>query len=187
MFQVLPVVMSATVSLKRNWMTTSMYSEIQLLYWPTHLCVWTFPNDIWAHSGKCSFQQDTVWSKVMVVQVSIWTLSWQVSGGIDGLDALSWELALLHSEKQLCPWSAVEGTGIKGKEATLYYFPDIFQSTSHPPCAYHYVLCQKTCCAWWGKGEKPHCSVHIFYMSPTKVFLGFVFLVLNSPLKKASN
>lgn len=41
--------MSASVSLKINWMITSMYSEIRLLYWLTHLCVCTFPNDIGVH------------------------------------------------------------------------------------------------------------------------------------------
>lgn len=103
-----------------------------------------------------------------------------------GLDALSWELALLHSDSQLCSLGTLEGMGIMGKEA-LYFFPYIFWSTTHPPCAYHYVDCHKTCCAQWEEVEKPHCSVHILYISPSKVFLGFVLPILNSLLKKIKN
>lgn len=103
------------------------------------------------------------------------------------LGALSWELVLFHSERQLCPWSTVKGAGIKGKVATFYCFPDVFLSTSHPPCAHHSVECQKTCCAQWGEGEKP-CSkarVCILYISPQRVSLGFVLLVWNIPFLKS--
>lgn len=98
-----------------------------------------------------------------------------------GLAVLSWELVLFHSERQLCPWSTVEGTGIKGKVAVFDCFPDAFDSTSQPPCAHHYVECQKTCCAQWGEGENPSCSLCILYISPKRISLGFALLVLNIP------
>lgn len=139
------------------------------------------------HCRKCSFQQDTLWSKVMVVQVSIWTLSWLVSAGIDGLDALSWEMALLHSEKQVCPWSTVEGTGIKGRGYSLLlpWYISVNQSTS---------MCLPLCgsarrpAVPGEEREKSLIAVSIFFIShQLKFFLVLFFLVLNSPFKKASN
>lgn len=92
-----------------------------------------------------------------------------------GLGAFSWELVLFHSERQLCPWSTVEGTGVKGKVATFYCFPDVFHSTSHPPHVLTTLWSARKPAVPSEEREKSLVAVSLFCISHQKEFLLVLF------------
>lgn len=176
--------MSATVSLKINWITTSMYSEIWLLYWLTHLCVCTFPNDIGAH-----VRENAVFSR-RLSDLRLWLLRSPFehsAGRFQPVSCLLWFRCTLLGASLIAQWEPAlslehcRGNGHKGISSVLYFGQPVTLHVLTTMCSARGLAVPRE------EREKSLIGVSIFCVSIsiTKVFLGFVFLVLNNPFKKS--